>query len=156
MSLSLIGPQSIPVASFSSSILSSKDHPTLVISALQFVELLLSKIPEEYRPAFRREGVFHEVELLADHTLISSKKKSNSGDKGKDKDLSNASLAHDLPPPPLPILPAVATGIPGYKKLSSLSLDPVDVVTLRARVICFRYLTGKESTDANDVFGMLH
>jgi E3 ubiquitin-protein ligase TRIP12 len=28
-------------------------------------------------------------------------------------------------------------------------------VTLRARVIRFRYLAGKESTDADDVFGML-
>ena len=93
--------------------------------------------------------------MLADRTLISSKKKSNSGDKEKDKDLSDASSAPDLPPPPLPISPAVAAGIPGYKKLSSLSLDPEDAVTLRARVIRFRYLTGKESTDADDVFGML-
>ncbi|KAF8262629.1 hypothetical protein EI94DRAFT_1773142 [Lactarius quietus] len=146
---------SVPVASFSSSILSSKDHPTLVIGALQLVELLLSKIPEEYRPAFRREGVFHEVELLADRTLISSKKKSNNSDKEKDKDLSDASSAPDLPPPPIPVSPAIAAGIPGYKKLSSLSLDPEDAVTLRARVIRFRYLTGKESTDADNVFGML-
>jgi E3 ubiquitin-protein ligase TRIP12 len=72
-------------------VLSSKDHPTLVIGALQLVELL-SKIPKEYRPAFRREGVFHEVELLADRTLTSSKKKKgSSSDKDKDKDLSDAS-----------------------------------------------------------------
>ncbi|KAH9000071.1 hypothetical protein EDB92DRAFT_2051252 [Lactarius akahatsu] len=146
---------SVPVASFSSSILSSKDHPTLVIGALQLVELLLSKIPEEYRPAFRREGVFHEVELLADRTLISSKKKSNNNDKEKDKDLSDASSAPDLPPPPIPVPPAVAAGIPGFKKLSSLSLDPEDAVTLRARVIRFRYLTGRESNDADNVFATL-
>ena len=145
----------MPIASFSSSILSSKDHPTLVIGALQLVELLLSKTPEEYQPAFRREGVFHEVELLADRTLISSKKKANNNDKEKDKDLSDASSAPDLPPPPIPVSPAVAAGIPGYKKLSSLSLDPEDAVTLRARVIRFRYLTGKESTDADNVFAML-
>ena len=96
------------------------------------------------------EGVFHEVELLADRTLISSKKAFN-----KDKDLSDASSAPDLPPPPIPVSPAVAAGIPGYKKLSSLSLDPEDAVTLRARVIRFRYLTGKESTDADNVFAML-
>ncbi|KAH9172968.1 hypothetical protein EDB89DRAFT_1961917 [Lactarius sanguifluus] len=146
---------SVPVASFSSSILSSKDHPTLVIGALQLVELLLSKIPEEYRPAFRREGVFHEVELLADRTLISSKKKGNNNDKEKDKDLSDASSAPDLPPPPIPVSPAVAAGIPGFKKLSSLSLDPEDAVTLRARVIRFRYLTGRESNDADNVFATL-
>ena len=146
-------PQSVPVASFSSSILSSKDRPTLIIGALQLVELLLSKIPEEYRPAFRWEGVFHEVELLTnwmltDWTLISSKKK-NTGDKEKDKGFSDASSAPDLP-----ISPAVAAGIPSYKKRSSLSLDPEDAVALRARIICYRYLTGKESTDADDVFGM--
>ncbi|KAI9429610.1 ubiquitin-protein ligase [Lactarius indigo] len=146
---------SVPVASFSSSILSSKDHPTLVIGALQLVELLLSKIPEEYRPAFRREGVFHEVELLADRTLISSKKKSTNNDKEKDKDLSDTSSAPDLPPPPIPVSPAVAAGIPGFKKLSSLSLDPEDAVTLRARVIRFRYLTGRESNDADNVFATL-
>ena len=75
-----------------------------------------------------REGVFHEVELLTDRTLISSKKKSF-GDKEKDKDLSDASSAPDLPPLTLPISPAVAAGIPGYKKLSSLSLGPEDAVT---------------------------
>ena len=35
------------------------------------------------------------------------------------------------------------------------SLEPEDAVTLRARVICF-YLTSKESTNADNVFGMLH
>ncbi|KAI0306092.1 hypothetical protein B0F90DRAFT_1808594 [Multifurca ochricompacta] len=124
---------SVPIASFASSILSSKDHPTLVIGALQLVELLLSKIPEEYRPAFRREGVFHEVELLAERTLISSRKKGSNNDKDKDKDLSDASSAPDFPPPP-PIS---------------------DAVTLRARVLRFRYLTGKESAEADNVFATL-
>ncbi|KAI9510528.1 hypothetical protein F5148DRAFT_1274737 [Russula earlei] len=146
---------SVPIASFASSILSSKDHPTLVIGALQLVELLLSKVPEEYRPAFRREGVFHEVELLADRPLISSKRKGGNGDKEKDKDLSDASSAPDLPPPPISVSPALAAGIPGFKKLSSLSLEPEDAVTLRGRVIRFRFLTGKESADADNVFATL-
>jgi len=122
---------------------------------LQLVELLLSKVPEEYRPAFRREGVFHEVELLADRTLVSSKKKASSSDKDKDKDLSDASSVPDLPPPPISVSPAIAAGIPGFKKLSSLSLDPDDAVTLRGRVIRFRFLTGKESADADNVFATL-
>ena len=96
------------------------------------------------------EGVFREVELLADRTLISLKKAFN-----KDKDLSDASSAPDLPPPPILVSPAVAAGIPGYKKLSSLSLDPEDTVTLRAHDIHFQYLTGKESTNADNVFAML-
>ena len=102
--------------------------------------------------------MFHEVELLAGRTLISSKKKGSSSDKEKDKDLSDASSAPDLPPPPPPpisVSPAIAAGIPGFKKLSSLSLDPEDAVTLRARVIRFRYLTVKESADADNVFAML-
>ena len=122
---------------------------------MQLVELLLSKVPEEYRPAFRREGVFHEVELLAERPLVSSKKKGSS-DKDKDKDLSDASSAPDLPPPPpISVSPAIAASIPGFKKLSSLSLDPEDAVTLRGRVIRLRYLTGKESTDADNVFATL-
>lgn len=121
---------------------------------MQLVELLLAKIPEEYRPAFRREGVFHEVELLADRPLVSSKKKG--GDKDKDKDLSDASSVPDLPPPPpISVSPAIAAGIPSFKKLSSLSLDPEDAVTLRGRVIRLRYLTGKESADADNVFATL-
>ena len=123
---------------------------------MQLVELLLSKVPEEYRPAFRREGVFHEVELLAERPLVSSKKKGSSSDKDKDKDLSDASSAPDLPPPPpISVSPAIAASIPGFKKLSSLSLDPEDAVTLRGRVIRLRYLTGKESTDADNIFATL-
>ncbi|KAI0272306.1 hypothetical protein BC834DRAFT_1030472 [Gloeopeniophorella convolvens] len=149
---------SVPIASFASSILSSKDHPTLVIGALQLVELLLAKIPEEYRPAFRREGVFHEVELLAGRALIVSKSKSAADkDKDKDKDLSDASSAPELPPPPPPVSvsAAIAAGMPGFKKLTSLSLEPEDAVTLRARVVRFRFLTGKESADADHVFATL-
>ncbi|KAI0060670.1 hypothetical protein BV25DRAFT_1954506 [Artomyces pyxidatus] len=134
----------VPVASFASSILSSKDHPTLVIGALQLVELLLTKVPQEYRPAFRREGVYHEIETLAARALVSAKAKD------KDKDASDAPVLE----PGLPV-PALATSMPGFKKLSSLSLDPEDAVTLRARVIRFRYLTGKDSADANDVFSTL-
>ncbi|KAF8261592.1 hypothetical protein EI94DRAFT_1789382, partial [Lactarius quietus] len=36
------------------------------------------------------------------------------------------------------------------------SLDPKDAVTLRVHVIRFQYLRGKGSTDADNVFGMLH
>ena len=100
--------------------------------------------------------MFHEVELLADRTLTSSKKKGSSNDKDKDKDLSDASSAPDLPPPPpISVSPAIVAGIPGFKKLSSLSVEPEDAVTLRGRVIRFRYLTGKESADADNVFAML-
>ncbi|KAJ7510224.1 hypothetical protein B0H11DRAFT_1900576 [Mycena galericulata] len=55
--------QFVPVASFASSILSSKDHSTLVVGALQLVDLLLAKVPALYKPTFHRERVFHEIEV---------------------------------------------------------------------------------------------
>ena len=137
-----------------SSILSSKDHPTLVIGALQLVELLLTKVPEEYRPAFRREGVFHEIEALASRSLTTSKSKDKGGDKDKD--------STDVPTPPEPMLPppmsihvAAMASMPGFKKLSTLSLDPEDAVSLRARVIRLKFLTGKDNADGDNVFTTL-
>ena len=45
--------------------------------------------------------------------------------------------------------------MPGYKKLTQLSLDPEDAVTLRSRVIRFRFLSGKEHTDNDTTFAHL-
>ncbi|KAI0091468.1 hypothetical protein BDY19DRAFT_983799 [Irpex rosettiformis] len=137
----------VPVASFASSILSAKDYPSLVIAALQLIELLLIKLPSEYKPAFRREGVVHELETLAARTLTSLKNK----DKDKDRDGPEtvASLESALPPSVLP--PGSAIPIPGYKKLSSLSLDPDDAITLRARVIKFKHLSGEDANESDDL-----
>ncbi|KAH9924830.1 hypothetical protein B0H21DRAFT_781413 [Amylocystis lapponica] len=144
----------VPVASFASSILSSKDHPTLVIGALQLVELLLSKVAAEYKPVFRREGVFHEIETLAARIVTSLKSKDK--DKDKDKDVSDVpSPAESATPTRVPISAALAASIPGYKKLSSLSLEPDDAITLRARVIKFKYLSGEDGADSDDVFETL-
>ena len=116
--------------------MSSKDHPSLVIGALQLVDLLLAKVPLLYKPTFRREGVFHEIESLAERTLLTS----------KSKDKENSETGEDAPPPnpPMPM--------PGLKKLSSLSLDPEDAITLRARVIQFKYLADKENVDEDGAF----
>ena len=142
--------QFVPVASFASSILSSKDHPSLVIGALQLVDLLLMKVPTEYRPTFRREGVFHEIEALAVRSVASPKSKD------KDKD------APDVPSPADPgilVAPVSAASsaamIPGFKKLTSLSLEPDDAITLRARIIRFKYLAGSEQADGDNVFDTL-
>ncbi|KAI1791847.1 hypothetical protein LXA43DRAFT_380217 [Ganoderma leucocontextum] len=144
----------VPVASFASSILSSKDHPTLVIGALQLAELLLAKVPTEYKPVFRREGVFHEIEALASRTITSSKSKDK--DKNTDKDISEAPSPGDtgvLTSLPVPI--ALITSIPGYKKLSSLSIEPDDAITLRSRVVRFKYLATNDSAGSDDVFASL-
>jgi E3 ubiquitin-protein ligase TRIP12 len=126
----------VPVASFASSVLSSKDHPSLVIGALQLVDMLLAKVPLLYKPTFRREGVFHETESLAERTLLSSK--------SKEKETSETGEDVPAPNPPVPM--------PGLKKLSSLSLDPEDAITLRARVIQFKYLTDKDNVDEDGAF----
>lgn len=102
-----------------------------MIGALQLVELLLVKVPTEYKPVFRREGVCHEIEALASRTVTPSKSKDK--DKNNDKDISEAPSPGDTGVPtsiPMPI--AVITSIPGYKKLSSLSMEPDDVITLRS------------------------
>src|SRR6266702_6673607 len=140
-----------PIASFASSILSS-DHSTLVTTGRVATYQDPRRIPAGFPTGGR---VFHDVELLTDRTLISSKKKGNNSDKEKDKDLSDAFSAPDLPSPSVPVLPAVVASIPGFKKPSSHSLDPEDVVTLRARIIRFRYLTCKESTDTDNAFATL-
>lgn len=144
----LIAWQFVPVASFASSILSAKDYPSLVISALQLVELLLIKLPMEYKPAFRREGVLHELESLSTRTLISSKSKDK--DKDKDKDAPE----NVTPPDPIAMInafpPSALVPIPGYKK-SSLAMEPDDAITLRARVIKFKHLSGEESAEGDDL-----
>jgi len=122
------------VASFASSILSSKDHPSLVIGALQLVDILLFKAPSLYKPAFRREGVFHEVELLSDrNSTIAGTKEKEGSDSTEDGPSSNSSI------------------ISGFKK-SSMTLDPDDAITSRAKVIQFRYLSEKEDPEHDGAF----
>ncbi|KAH9479473.1 E3 ubiquitin-protein ligase UPL3 [Psilocybe cubensis] len=131
----------VPVASFASSILSSKDHPSLVIGALQLVDLLLGKLPSLYKPTFHREGVFHEIETLAERTLTTSKAKAKDAPESGD----DAASSSNAPP----------ASIPGFKKLSSTSLDPEDAITLRARVIQFKYLADKQDIDEDGAFQSL-
>ncbi|RDB23948.1 Ubiquitin fusion degradation protein 4 [Hypsizygus marmoreus] len=139
----------VPVASFASSILSSKDHPSLVIGALQLVDLLLTKVPHLYKPTFRREGVFHEIEVLAERTITSAKSK----EKDKDKESSEAPSSESGSVPPVPTISGAT--IPGFKKLSSLSLEPEDAITLRARVIQFKYLSNDSAEEGDSAFEAL-
>ncbi|KAF8557697.1 hypothetical protein OG21DRAFT_1434490 [Imleria badia] len=124
----------VPVASFASSILSSKDHPSLIIGALQLVDLLLQKLPSEYRPALRREGVFHEIEVSASKTLSTTK--------SKDKDAPDLSVTGD-------VAIYASSAISGHKKHHVFSLEPDDAITLRARVIRFKYSLGQDDGCGN-------
>ena len=125
----------------------------MIIGAQQLIELLLSKVPAEYKPAFRREGVFHEVDVLAARTLSTSKSK----DKDKNKDTPEGSATPDpsIAPTYMPISSALAASMPGYKKLTSLALDPDDAITLRARVIKFKYLSDSDQGGSDDLFATL-
>lgn len=111
------------MASFIGSILSSRDHQTLVVAALQLVEILLHKLPATYQSAFRREGVLHEIETLAAQDLAIRVKAEPTATPGPD----------DIPAP--------------ISKRSS-QLDPQDIVVLRARVIRFKYLVAEGSADS--------
>lgn len=58
----------VPMASFLASILANRDQPSLVVSALQLSDLLLTKLPDDFHFFFRREGVMHEIDKLAEGT----------------------------------------------------------------------------------------
>ncbi|KZT55287.1 hypothetical protein CALCODRAFT_498890 [Calocera cornea HHB12733] len=130
----------VPVASFIGSIVSSNDQTSLVVSAQMLIELLLSKLPDIYKPSFRREGVLDGLELLADRELRKPAPK-------KEKDAP----VEIIPPPPaegsdLSIPPPLLL----TKRHSSHIPDPQDVVTLRARIIRAKDLINIKTEDGND------
>ncbi|KAL9002615.1 MAG: hypothetical protein Q9188_004470 [Gyalolechia gomerana] len=63
--------RTVPYASHLASILSQRDHPTLVTFALQAAELLLTRLPCIYRYQFYREGVMAEIAKLVNEPLKS-------------------------------------------------------------------------------------
>ncbi|KAK9771537.1 hypothetical protein SCAR479_11741 [Seiridium cardinale] len=58
--------KSVPYASFLAAILSQQDHPSLVLSAIQTTELLLTRLDDIYRYQIYREGVISEISKLAE------------------------------------------------------------------------------------------
>ena len=59
----------VPYASFLASILSQKDHPSLVMLGLQATEMLVSRLNDIYRYQFYREGVINEIQKLANEEI---------------------------------------------------------------------------------------
>jgi E3 ubiquitin-protein ligase TRIP12 len=98
--------------------------------------VLLGKLPSLYKPTFHREGVFHEIEALAERSLISVKVKEKETSEPTDDSTSGN--------PP--------AAIPGFKKASSTTLEPEDAITLRSRVIQFKFLTEKEGAGESGAF----
>ena len=101
---------------------------------MQLVDLLLQKLPSEYRPALRREGVFHEIEVLASRALSTTKQ--------KDKDAPDLSLTGD-------VAIYASSAISAHKKHHIFSLEPEDAITLRARVMRFKYSLGQDDGGSN-------
>jgi len=97
-------------------------------------------MPALYKPAFRREGVFHEIESLASRSTASAIK--------KEKDSPETLLA-DRPIGTIVSAQGMIgqAHIPGLRKLSSLALEPDDAITLRARILKFKFLTGDEEAN---------
>ncbi|OZJ07024.1 hypothetical protein BZG36_00227 [Bifiguratus adelaidae] len=56
----------VPFAGFLASILAQQDQTSIVITGLQLTELLLMKLPDRYSFHLRREGVFYEIDKIAD------------------------------------------------------------------------------------------
>ncbi|BGP41601.1 Ubiquitin fusion degradation protein 4 [Rhodotorula kratochvilovae] len=112
--------RNVPFAAFISAILSSREHqPALITSALQLVELLLVKMPDAYEYTFRREGVMHEIDRLANEELVSVPAA------GKSKRGSPVRTPRSDEPASSPA--AAAT------PLSPLDAQAKDAATLRAR-----------------------
>lgn len=106
----------------------------MIIGALQLVDLLLQKLPSEYRPALRREGVFHEIEVFASRAL--------SATKSKDKETPDTSVTAD-------VAIYTSSAMLGHKKHHVFSLEPEDAITLRARVMRFKYSLGQDDGGSN-------
>ncbi|KAJ5776250.1 uncharacterized protein N7511_001261 [Penicillium nucicola] len=61
--------RTVPYASFLASILSQKDHPSLVSLALRCSELLFQRLEHVYQHQFHREGVISEIVKLSEGIL---------------------------------------------------------------------------------------
>lgn len=89
--------------------------------------------------------MFHEVEALANRTLVT---------KSKEEVKNDESTPEPIATPP-PMSAAFASITPGYKKLASLALEPEDAITLRARVIRLRHLSSDEKAE-HGLYNTLH
>lgn len=135
------------------SILSSSDHYTLIIGALQLVELLLNNASNAYRPSFRREGVLHTVEKIADRKLTSNKAKDKEQEKAREQEAQPTPSAEpgaerNATPSLVVAAPAPA---PSSKRSSSTPVDPQDLIILRARVVKFKHLIAQAEAEEDSV-----
>ncbi|KAJ5923377.1 Ubiquitin-protein ligase Ufd4 [Penicillium verhagenii] len=76
--------RTVPYASFLASILSQKDHVSLVALALRCAELLFQRLEHVYQHQFHREGVISEIVKLAEGepSTVEVAHQTSSGNKG--------------------------------------------------------------------------
>ncbi|GAA6053157.1 hypothetical protein JCM3770_002881 [Rhodotorula araucariae] len=130
--------RNVPFAAFISAILSSREYqPALITSALQLVELLLVKMQDAYQYTFRREGVMHEIDRLANEELVTAPAS------GKSKRSSPARPPRSDGAVSSPAAP-----------LSPLDAQAKDAATLRARHLRSTY-SGSDSEPALRAQGVL-
>lgn len=99
------------------------------------------KLPVEYKSAFRREGVLHEVITISDQDLstkVKTEPTSTSNTPAPDDGSGSASL-----PPPMP-----SGGL--LRRSGHYGVDSQDANILRARVVRFKYLSAGASEDGNE------
>jgi E3 ubiquitin-protein ligase TRIP12 len=105
--------------------------------------MLLQKGANGYRMAFRREGVLHSVQTIAERTLTTDKDKLDlTGPEEVDANPMPGEMALPFPPTP--------------SKKSSIPSDPNDAVVLRARVIQLKYLTQQAEMEEDSLLDSLH
>lgn len=102
------------------------------------VELLLSKASAEFKPSFRREGVLHEIEVLAARPLPPRTKEKKVKEEVKEGGLPVVMSGE--PPLPTPLQVSLPPLVASSSRSKTQPLEPEDAYTLRARVIRFKYL----------------
>lgn len=85
------------------------------------------------------------MDALASRTLVTKSK----------EDAKNEESTPEPAATPPPAAATFATSTPGYKKLTSLALEPEDAITLRARVIRLRHLSSDEKAE-HRLYSTLH
>lgn len=85
--------RTVPYPSFLASILSQKDHPSLVSLALRCAELLFQRLEHVYQHQFHREGVISEIVKLAEAPLSGDQEAATPADAKKSS--ADASSAAD-------------------------------------------------------------
>lgn len=129
----------VPFAAFISAVLSTRENQApLMTSALQLVELLLLKMRDAYQYTFRREGVMHEIERLAQRALVSPNKSKRSSPSRTPR--GDADAEADAAAAPSGIARALLSQPDvDTKKMSPSELQAYDAVTLRARHLSETY-----------------